>query len=73
MTPEPITLHTADGYALQARKYAATTALKGHLIMAGATGVPQLFYRNFALFAAQNGYTTMTLDYRGIGLSKPAT
>jgi predicted alpha/beta hydrolase len=35
--------------------------------------VPQLFYRHFAEFAAGQGYTTLTLDYRGIGLSKPAS
>lgn len=35
--------------------------------------MPQLFYRNFALYAAQQGYTVLTLDYRGIGLSKPAS
>jgi predicted alpha/beta hydrolase len=72
MTAESRTLHAADGYALQARRYPTPGAVKGHLIVAGATGVPQLFYRNFAVFAAQQGYTTLTLDYRGIGLSRPA-
>lgn len=73
MSPESITLRTADNYVVQALKYPASGAAKGHLIVAGATGVPQLFYRNFAVYAAQNGYTTLTLDYRGIGLSKPAS
>lgn len=71
--PEHITLRAADGYPLTALRYPATAPLRGHLVMAGATGVPQLFYRNFALYAASQGYTTLTLDYRGIGLSKPAT
>ena len=71
-TPEALTLTTRDGYALQALRYPATGPLRGHLVVAGATGVPQLFYKNFALFAAQHGYTTLTVDYRGIGLSKPA-
>jgi predicted alpha/beta hydrolase len=71
--PEHLTLRTADGYPLVALRYPATVPLRGHLVMAGATGVPQLFYRNFALYAASQGYTTLTLDYRGIGLSKPAT
>ncbi|NBX21262.1 MAG: alpha/beta fold hydrolase, partial [Betaproteobacteria bacterium] len=71
-TPESLTLTTRDGYALQALRYTATGPLRGHLVVAGATGVPQLFYKNFALFAAQQGYTTLTVDYRGIGFSKPA-
>ncbi len=70
-TPQPITLLTDDGTSLAALRYPATGTLRGHLVMAGATGVPQLFYRNFAIFAAAQGYTTLTLDYRGIGLSKP--
>jgi predicted alpha/beta hydrolase len=34
--------------------------------------VPQAFYRRFALFAVQRGYEVYSLDYRGIGASKPA-
>ncbi|MDO8285510.1 MAG: alpha/beta hydrolase [Rhodoferax sp.] len=71
--PEQLTLRAADGYPLTALRYPTTAPLRGHLVMAGATGVPQLFYRNFALFAASQGYTTLTLDYRGIGLSRQGT
>lgn len=70
--PQPITLVASDGYKLAALKYLATGEVRGHLVMAGATGVPQVFYKHFALFAAAQGYTTLTLDYRGIGQSKPA-
>ena len=52
-------------------RYPAVGPARAHLVVAGATGVPQFFYRNFALYAAQRGYTTLTLDYRGIGLSRP--
>ena len=69
----PVTLTTADGYAISALRYPATAAPRGHLVVAGATGVPQGFYRRFAEFAASRGYTVMTLDYRGIGRSRPAT
>jgi predicted alpha/beta hydrolase len=41
--------------------------------VAGATGVPQGFYRRFAQFASSQGYAVMTLDYRGIGQSRPAS
>ena len=72
-SPEPITLYASDGFALQAMRYPAAGAVRAHLVVAGATGVPQLFYRNFALYAAQQGYTVLTVDYRGIGLSKPTS
>lgn len=69
--PETLTLATSDGYPVVALRYPAIAPLRGHLIVAGATGVAQGFYRHFAQFAAERGYTTLTLDYRGIGLSKP--
>ena len=72
VAPQVLTLPTADAYPVQALRYAASAPQRGHLIVAGATGVPQSHYRHFAQFAAQRGYTTLTLDYRGIGLSKPA-
>jgi len=72
LSPETLTLHTADGYPITALRYPARAPLRGHLVVAGATGVPQRFYRAFAQNAAEQGYTTLTLDYRGIGLSKPA-
>jgi predicted alpha/beta hydrolase len=71
--PETLTLTTRDGYPLTALRYAAQGQPRALLIMAGATGVPQRFYRAFAEFASAQGYTTLTLDYRGIGLSKRRT
>ncbi len=70
---DAITLQAADGFQLAARRYAATGPAQGHLVVAGATGVPQRFYRRFAQHAAAQGFTVLTLDYRGIGLSKPRT
>ena len=71
--PERLTLHAADGYALTALRYASHGPERARLIVAGATGVPQGFYRRFAEYAASNGYTVLTLDYRGIGQSRPGT
>lgn len=73
LEPETIALRAADGYPLTALRYAAPDSPRGHLVVAGATGVPQRFYRQFAMFAARQGYSTLTLDYRGIGQSRPAT
>jgi predicted alpha/beta hydrolase len=72
-TPAPFRLVTADGYALGAARFPATGALRGRLIVAGATAVPQGFYRRFAQFASAQGFETLTLDYRGIGQSRPRT
>jgi predicted alpha/beta hydrolase len=71
VTMEPLTLHTADGYAISATRHQAVGTARAHLIVAGATGVPQGFYRRFAEHAARRGFTTLTLDYRGIGRSAP--
>jgi predicted alpha/beta hydrolase len=71
LEPEPLILTAADGYRLSATYYPAAGALRGRVVVAGATGVPQRFYRRFALFAASHGHATWTLDYRGIGQSRP--
>ena len=72
---EALGLVAADGYRLAALRYAPATGRPGagRLIVAGATGVPQRFYRRFAEHAAAQGFEVFTLDYRGIGLSRPAT
>lgn len=70
---EPLTLTTADAYPIGATRFHARGPVRGHLVVAGAPGVPQAFYRRFADYASGQGLTTLTLDYRGIGKSKPAT
>lgn len=69
---ETLPLAARDGYPLVATHYTAPDP-QAHLLIAGATGVPQGFYRRFAEYAAQRGFNTLTLDYRGIGLSRPAS
>lgn len=70
---EAIEFITSDNYRLKGYKYLSEGDFKGRIIIAGATGVPQGFYRRFALFASERGFETITFDYRGIGESKPAT
>ena len=70
---QAFTLPATDGYALAATRYPATGHKRGHLVVAPATAVPQRFYRRFAEHAAARGLEVWTLDYRGIGGSKPAT
>ncbi|MBC7940876.1 MAG: alpha/beta fold hydrolase [Chitinophagaceae bacterium] len=71
--PQEILLVAADGYRLAAQVYHATGPLRGKIVVGGATAVPQRFYRRFAQYAARQGHTTLTLDYRGIGGSRPAS
>ena len=66
-------LVAADGYRLGAQLYRAPGTPRAHLVVGGATAVPQKFYRRFAEHAASQGFSTLTLDYRGIGQSRPAT
>lgn len=67
---EPVSLTAADGYPIAATRFHAPASPRGHIVVAGATAVSQRFYRRFAEHASRNGFTTLTLDYRGIGGSK---
>lgn len=70
---QDIQLTTKDGTLIAAKLYVTDGVPRAKLIVAGATGVPQGFYRAFAVYAASRGFETLTLDYRGIGLSAPQT
>lgn len=72
-TATTLTLTARDGYRLGATLYPGCGETKGNLIVANATGVPQGFYRRFAEFASKRGYNVLTLDYRGVGQSRPAS
>lgn len=69
----PLTLAATDGYRLAATRFPAQGPLRGRIVVAGATAVPQGFYRRFAEYARARGYEVLTFDYRGIGRSRPAT
>jgi predicted alpha/beta hydrolase len=66
-----ITFTCADGFSLEATRFDPSGPTRAHLIIAGATAVPQRFYRRFALHANTLGYCVTTFDYRGIGRSAP--
>ncbi len=70
---DQLSLLTSDGYRIAATRYCAHGRLKGNLIMAGATGVQQRFYRRFAQHACARGFNVLTVDYRGVGDSSPKT
>ncbi|MGC8493742.1 MAG: alpha/beta fold hydrolase [Syntrophobacteraceae bacterium] len=70
-TEGSLRLTAADGYPIGAVRLDARAPLKGNLVVAGATGVPQGFYRRFAEYASSSGFNTLTFDYRGVGASRP--
>jgi len=68
---QPLDLTAADGYILGGTRYPARATPQGRLVVAGATAVPQGFYKRFAEFASARGFDTLIFDYRGIGRSSP--
>jgi predicted alpha/beta hydrolase len=67
---QDLPLIAADGTRLAATAYPA--AGPDWLVLGGATAVPRGFYRRFAEHAQARGVNVLTLDYRGIGGSRPA-
>ncbi len=67
---QPIEILASDGVSLAAARFETRGPLRGRIVVAGATGVPQTFYARFASHAANAGFETLTFDYRGIGRSR---
>jgi len=60
----------SDGRQIRATKYQASTAKRNqYIIINSALGVKQSFYQTFANYLAHKGFTVITWDPRGIGLS----
>lgn len=66
-----INLKAADGYPIAVHLFTPKESNGKLLLVNSATGVKQQIYFSFAKYFAQTGYTVITYDYRGIGLSKP--
>lgn len=65
-------LRAGDGAVVVAHRFDAL-APRGVVVIGAALGVAQGFYRDFAVWLAGRGYTTLTFDCRGIGQSAPRT
>lgn len=72
VTQTPETITARDGFELAATRFRPDGAAHSAILVAGATAVPQGFYRRFALAAAERGFEVLTMDYRGTGASRPA-
>ncbi|MBV6880640.1 alpha/beta hydrolase [Epilithonimonas ginsengisoli] len=62
---------TDDNYPLSGHFFEPTDPNDKLLLINSATGVKQQIYFSFAQFFCDQGFTVITYDYRGIGLSKP--
>ena len=61
-----------DGYTLAGKVYLPdNNPTQTVLMINSATAVPQRYYKPFATHLAEQGYTAVTHDFRGIGQSKP--
>ncbi len=73
MTAETIALSVDNGaIALSGRYHAPAGSIKGAVLIAGAMGVKQDYYAEFASWLASQGYAALSFDYRGMGESLPA-
>jgi predicted alpha/beta hydrolase len=64
-------VETPDGRQIAARLFQPEGEARGAVLIVPAMGVSQDYYRPFASWLAQQGYTAATFDYRGTGLSRP--
>ncbi|MFK7801026.1 MAG: alpha/beta fold hydrolase [Anaerolineae bacterium] len=65
---ETVTIKAADGYELGGTLFRAGEN-SPVVIVHGATAVPHQFYRRFAQFFQAKGWSVLTYDFRGIGVS----
>lgn len=68
---QSIELITEDQYAISAHLFEPQSSNGKLILINSATGVKQQLYFSLAKFFAEHGFTVITYDYRGIGLSKP--
>jgi predicted alpha/beta hydrolase len=61
-----------DGYALSSELFVPDGAPKAAVLVAGAMAVQARFYAPLAKYIAEQGAAALTVDYRGIGGSRPS-
>ncbi len=68
---ETLRLITQDSVSVVGHLFLPEKSNQKLLLINSATGVKQQVYFSFAQYFAEQGFTVITYDYRGIGLSKP--
>jgi predicted alpha/beta hydrolase len=71
--PATHTIAMQNGTSVVLRAFEPSTPVRASLVLPSAMGVAQSFYAKFAEWLAGQGYFVVTFDYRGIGLSAPAS
>jgi predicted alpha/beta hydrolase len=68
---ENLILKTQDNISIVTHLFLPEKSNSKLLLINSATGVKQQVYFSFAQYFSEKGFTVLTYDYRGIGLSKP--
>ncbi|WP_428032112.1 alpha/beta hydrolase family protein [Ancylobacter sp.] len=72
--PRAVAITCRDGVTLRGHVWAAPSpTVHGAVVVMPATGVAARYYHRYARFLAGHGFTVLTFDYRGIGLSRPVS
>lgn len=72
--PQAIRIPCDDGISLGGHLWqAAALTPSGSVLINCATGVLSRYYHRYARYLATQGFDVLTYDYRGIGLSRPAS
>ena len=66
-----LVLQTPDQFPISVKIFEPEIPNRKLLVINSATGVRQQVYFSFAKYLAEQGFTVITYDYRGIGESKP--
>jgi len=67
-----VEVRALDGVPLAGSFFQPKGRPRGTVLLLSGTGIPRRFYAPFAAHLAMRGLATLTLDYRGIGDSRPA-
>jgi predicted alpha/beta hydrolase len=70
---EPVEIACRDGLLLKGHFWPARSAPVASVVINPATGVLARYYHYYAEFLSRQGFDVLTYDYRGIGLSRPAS
>ena len=68
---EPVDFEAADGFCLRGTLFHPRSPNGRSIAIHAATGVRQDYYTRFAAYLAEDGFTALVYDYRGIGRSRP--
>ncbi len=71
ITQSDLTIPARDGYELAATLYEGAQPSKRFILINSATAVPRQFYKSFASYLVEQGFSVLTYDYRGINGSRP--